>query len=223
MSTLAQAVEKQDKRRGVAASSRLQALRSPLLRIRVIHSDPEEVERSLHELKQAQFRVQADVALRSELFTRRLTSKSYQLILAKYPAATDWESQVLNLLLQNGKHAPIVFLTDTIERETVAELIGRGATDCVPMDNLGHLPVVVRRVLNEERLREQRDRAKEKLRRSQAHYRALLGNTMYGICHCSLDGKILDANQTFLNMLGCASKDEPLAADLTNEIIGDPE
>ncbi len=223
MSSSPQAAERPDQRRVVAARSRLQALRSPLLRIRVIHSDTAEVERSLHELKQAQFRVQADVALRPEQFTKRLTSKSYQLILAKYPAATDWESQLLNLLLQNGKHAPIVFLTDSVERETVAELIRRGATDCVPMDNLGHLPVVVRRVLNEERLREQRDRAKEQLRRSQAHYRALLGNTMYGICHCTLDGKILDANQAFLNMLGCASKDEPLAANLTNGIMGDPE
>jgi DNA-binding NarL/FixJ family response regulator len=191
--TPSQAVERQDKRRVVAPSSRLQALRSPLLRIRVIHSDTAEVERSLHQLKQAPFRVQADVALRLGQFTKRLTSKSYQLILAKYPAATDWESQMLELLLQNGKHAPIIFLTDTIERETVAEIIRRGATDCVPMDNIGHLPVAVRRVLKEERLREQRDRAKEKLRRSQAHHRALLGNTMYGICRCTpTDGEAVD-------------------------------
>ena len=131
MSTPAQAAERQDKSRLVAASSRLQALRSPLLRIRVIHRDTAEVERSLHELKQAQFRVQADVGLRPEQFTTRLTSKSYPLTLAKYPAATDWESQVLNLLLQNGKHAPIVFLTDSVECETVAELIRRGTTHCV--------------------------------------------------------------------------------------------
>jgi diguanylate cyclase (GGDEF)-like protein/PAS domain S-box-containing protein len=188
----------------------------------VIHSDTADVERSLHELKHAQFRVKADVALKPEEFTGRRSSKFYDVILAKYPAATDWESRAVKFLLQNGKHTPVIFLTDTIERETVSELIRKGATDCVPMDNIGHLPVVVRRVLNEERLREQRDRAQEKLRRSEAHYRALVGNLMYGICRCSMDGKILDANPAFMTMLGCSSKEELLAANFTNEIVRDP-
>jgi len=222
MHTPDQQVERQDKRRVLGPNRGVEALRCPLLRISVIHSDTADVERLLHELKQAQFRVKADVALQPEQFTKRLTSKCYQLILARYPAAMDWETQAVKLLLQNGRHTPIIFLTDTVERETAAELIRKGATDCVPMDNIGHLPVVVRRVLNEERLREQRDRAKEKLRRSEAHYRALLGNTIYGICRCTLDGKIVDANQTFMTMLGCAAKEELLAANLTNEIVGDP-
>jgi diguanylate cyclase (GGDEF)-like protein/PAS domain S-box-containing protein len=187
----------------------------------VIHSDTAEVERSLQELKRAQFRVKADVALSPEQFTKRLGAKSYNLILAKYPAATDWETRAVKMLRQNGRHTPVIFLTDTIERETVAELIRKGATDCIQMDNIGHLPVVVRRVLSEERLREQRDRAEEKLRHSEAHYRALVGNLMYGICRCTLEGKLVDANQALMTMLGCSAKEELLAANLTNEIIGD--
>jgi diguanylate cyclase (GGDEF)-like protein/PAS domain S-box-containing protein len=198
-----------------------EALRCPLLRISVIHSDTVDVERSLQELKRAQFRVKADVALSPEQFTKRLGAKSYNLILAKYPAATDWETRAVKMLQQNGRHTPVIFLTDTIERETVAELIRKGATDCIQMDNIGHLPVVVRRVLSEERLREQRDRAEEKLRHSEAHYRALVGNLMYGICRCTLEGKLVDANQALVTMLGCSAKEELLAANLTNEIIGD--
>jgi diguanylate cyclase (GGDEF)-like protein/PAS domain S-box-containing protein len=90
------------------------------------------------------------------------------------------------------------------------------------MDNIGHLPVMVRRVLSEETLREQRDRAEEKLLHSEAHYRALVGNLTYGICRCTLDGKVLDANQALMTMLGCSAKEELLAKNLTGEIIRDP-
>lgn len=217
-----QPAARQDRRRVPGASRGAESLRCPLLRISVIHSDTADVQRSLRELEHAQFRVKADVALRPEQFTKRLSSKSYHLILAKYPATTDWETQAVKVLQQNGRHTPVIFLTDTIERETVAELIRKGATDCVQMNNIGHLPVVVRRVLSEEKLREQRDRAEEKLRHSEAHYRALVGNLMYGICRCTLDGRLLDANQALMTMLGCSEKEELLAANLTDEIIGDP-
>ena len=161
-------------------------VRCPLLRISVIHSDRTDVERSLQELRHAQFRVKADVVLTSEQFTKRLGSKCYNLILAGYPAAKEWETQALKLLQQNSRHTPVVFLTDTIQPEAVAELINNGAADCIQMENIGHLPVVIRRVLSEEKVREQRDRAEEKLRHSEAHYRALVGNLTYGMCHCTL-------------------------------------
>jgi diguanylate cyclase (GGDEF)-like protein/PAS domain S-box-containing protein len=177
----------------------------------------------LEELKHAHFRVRADVASNPEQFTKRLGSKSYNLILAKYPAVADSETQALNLLLQNGGCTPVVFLTDTIDRETVAELISKGATDCIETDNITHFPVVVRRVLSEESLRQQRDRAEEKLRHSEAHYRALVGNLMYGICRCTLEGKLLDANQALVTMLGCSAKEELLTANLTSGIICDAE
>jgi diguanylate cyclase (GGDEF)-like protein/PAS domain S-box-containing protein len=90
------------------------------------------------------------------------------------------------------------------------------------MDNIGHLPVVIRRVLSEEKLRGQRDRVAEKLQHSEAHYRTLVGNLTYGMCRCTLEGKLLDANQALVSMLGCTTKEELLATNLTSEIIRDP-
>jgi len=199
-----------------------QTLRCPILRIGLIHSDRADAERSLQELKHAQFRVRADVVLTPEQFTKRLGSKCYDLILTEYPAAKEWETQAVELLQQNGRHTPVIFLTGTIQRETVAELIRKGAADCIQMENIGHLPVIVRRVLSEEQLRQQRDRAEEKLRHSEAHYRALVGNLTYGICRCTPEGKLVDANQALVAMLGCTTKEELLAANLTSEIICDP-
>jgi diguanylate cyclase (GGDEF)-like protein/PAS domain S-box-containing protein len=192
------------------------------LRIGLIHTDKLAAERSLEELKHVQCRVRTDVILSEEQFAKRRSSQSYDLILAEYPAADEWETQAVSLFQQISKYAPVIFLTGPIQREMVAELVSNGAADCLQMDNIGHLPVIIRRALREGKLREQRDRAEERLRHSEAHYRALVGNLTYGICRCTLRGKLLDANQAFVTMLGCETKAELMAEKLISEIIRDP-
>jgi diguanylate cyclase (GGDEF)-like protein/PAS domain S-box-containing protein len=195
-------------------------LRSPLLRTIFIHSEIEDVERSLQTLKHARFRVKADIILNSKQFTKKLGAKRYDLILAEYPAAKVWVVQVVNLLVKE-RHTPVIFLAHKIQREAAASLISKGAADCIQMEDVDHLPVVVRRVLAEERLRAQRDRAEKRLRHSEARYRALVGNLTYGICRCNLEGKLLDVNQALVTMLGWTTKEELLPSDLTKEIICD--
>jgi diguanylate cyclase (GGDEF)-like protein/PAS domain S-box-containing protein len=112
-------------------------------------------------------------------------------------------------------------LTATMQRETVAELIQKGATDCVQTDSIGDLPAVVRHLLRVKKSDEPCDRTEEKVRHSEASYRALIENP-HGICRCSLKGKLVDVNQALVKMLGCSSKEEALLANLTREIIRDP-
>jgi hypothetical protein len=39
-----------------------------------------------------------------------MASKCFNLILAEYPAAKEWETRAVKLLQQNGGHTPIIFL-----------------------------------------------------------------------------------------------------------------
>jgi diguanylate cyclase (GGDEF)-like protein/PAS domain S-box-containing protein len=220
MSNSPQTMSRQDKRRLPVGGDG--TLRSPVLRISVIHSGLTNVRRSLRELRYANVRVRADVVLTREQFTRRLSSKSYDLILAEYPASAEWETHAIDLLRQNRRRTPVIYLTGTVQREIAADLTRKGAADCIAMEDIAHLPVVIRRVLSEEKLREQRDRAEEKLRHSEAHYRALVGNLAYGICHCTLKGKLRDVNRALVTMLGCATKKELIALSFTTQIITDP-
>jgi len=50
--------------------------------------------------------------------------------------------------------------------------------------------------------------AQEDLRRSEANFRSLVTNAPYGICSCDGQGKILDANPAFLELLGRTSASE---------------
>src|SRR5260370_35793408 len=90
------------------------------------------------------------------------------------------------------------------------------------MGRIGHLPVAVRRALQEKALREERGRAQDRLRHSEARYRALAGNLSYGICRCDLDGKFLEVDVAMVKRLGNASKEELLSVNLASGLIQDP-
>src|ERR1700730_12376561 len=191
------------------------------LRILFIHSTATVVERCVQELRRANFKVSADVVLTPEQFAESLTSKSYDVVLAETPSP-DWQGpRVLEILQRRERQIPCIFLTETMQLETEAELIREGAVDCVEMDHVGHLPVAIRRALNDDKLREERDQTEKKLRHSEARYRALVGNLAYGMCRCSSKGKFLDVNQALVTMLGYASRDELLAADHASDILCD--
>jgi len=196
--------------------------RHPSLHILFVHSQVAEVERCLQELNKVHFTFSAEIVGTPEEFSERLGSHAYDLVVAEYPGP-DWqETQALELLHLSKTRIPIIFVGRILQRETVAEFITKGAYDCIEMEHIGHLPVAVRRALQEKTLREERDRAKNGLGHSEARYLALAGNLSYGICRCGLDGKFLEVNEAMVKMLGYASKEELLAVDLVSALIQDP-
>jgi diguanylate cyclase (GGDEF)-like protein/PAS domain S-box-containing protein len=198
------------------------ASRRLALRILFVHTDSADVNLCVQELRRAHFKVSTDVVLTPEQFAGRLNSKCYDVVVAEYPAPSWQGAQVLEILHLRNRQIPCIFLTDTMQMETVAELITEGAADCVGMDHIGHLPVAVRRALSENNLREERDQIERKLRHSEARYRALVGNLTYGICRCSLQGNFLDVNSALVTMLGYPSREELLAVNLATDILCDP-
>src|SRR5467141_2045996 len=196
--------------------------RHPPLHILFVHSHLAEVERCLQELNKMHFTVSAEIVGTPEEFSKRLGAHAYDLVVAEYPSP-DWrETQALELLHLSNRQIPLIFVSSTLQRETVAEFITKGAYDCIEMGRIGHLPVAVHRALDEKALRDDRDRAKNGLRHSEARYRALAGNLSYGICRCDLDGKFLEVNEAMVKMLGYASKEELLGVNLASGLIQDP-
>src|SRR5467141_2316750 len=169
------------------------------------------------------FTVSAEIVGTPEEFSERLGSHAYDLVVAEYPSP-DWrETQALELLQLSKRQIPLIFIGGTLQRETVAEFITRGAYDCIEMGHIGHLPVAVHRALDEKALHDERDRDENGLRHSEARYRALAGNLSYGICRCSLDGKFLEVNEAMVKMLGYASKEELLDVNIASDLLQDSE
>src|SRR5712664_2102704 len=196
--------------------------RHPPLHILFVHSHAADVERCLQELDRVHFTVSAEIVVTPAEFIERLGKHAYDLIVAEYPSPNWQETQALELLGRSKRQIPLIFVGRILQRETVAEFITRGAYDCIEMGHIGHLPVAVHRALQEKALRDERDRAQNRLRHSEARYRALAGNLSYGICRCDLDGKFLEVNEAMVKMLGYASKEELLAVNLASGLIQDP-
>jgi diguanylate cyclase (GGDEF)-like protein/PAS domain S-box-containing protein len=196
--------------------------RHPPLHILFVHSHATAVERCLLELDEVHFTVTAEIVVTPEEFSDRLGSDAFDLIVAEYPSPHWRETQALELLQASKRHIPLIFVCGAVQRESVAELVTKGAYDCIEMDHIGHLPVAIRRALDEKTLRDERDRAENGLRHSEARYRALAGNLSYGICRCRLDGNLLEVNEALVKMLGYTSKEELLDVNLAVDLIQDP-
>jgi len=192
------------------------------VRILFVHRYLADVERCLHELKRMRYTVSSDIVLTPEQFAERLHSEVYDTIVAEYPSPNWRETQALDMLREMRKDIPVVFLAHGLKREIAAELILKGAADCIEVESLGHLPVAVHRALDEKVLRDQRDRAEKDLRRSEARYRALVGNRSFGVCRCSRDGRFLEVNEAMMRMLGYGTREELLGEDLARDMIQDP-
>lgn len=196
--------------------------RHPPLRILFLHSQLADVKRCLTVLDKLHFTVSSDTVATPEEFSERLGSQAYDLVVAEHPSPNWGGTQALEILRLSKRQIPLIFVGGTLQRETVAEFITKGAYDCIEMEHIGHLPVAVHRALDEKALRDDRDRAENGLKHSEARYRALAGNQSYGICRCSLDGRFLEVNEAMVKMLGYASKEELLGVNLANDLIRDP-
>ena len=191
--------------------------RSRPLHILFIHRDADTVECCLQELKKAQFTVSADIALNLAQCREQLRSHSYDVVAAEYPNPSWKGAQGLQFLRQTVQEIPLLFVTTSKGKESIAELTAHGAFDYVEGEHIAQLPMAVRRALNEKKLRAELEEAGRALRHSQSLYHALVDNPAYGVCRCDAQGKLLDVNQALITMLGYATKEELLATNHSSD------
>ena len=191
------------------------------LHLLFVHRDGGCVESCLREFDAADFRVTGNVVTTPERFIKQLDGKYYDLVLAEFPTLNWRGPSPLDILGARARKIPLIYLTQTLALEQVAELITEGAADCVDRDHLGHLPIAIRRALRENHLRDERDQTEKKLRHSESRYRALVGNLTYGMFSCDKNGNFLEVNAALVTMLGFSSKFELVNARHVREILCD--
>jgi diguanylate cyclase (GGDEF)-like protein/PAS domain S-box-containing protein len=176
----------------------------------------------LHELERMDFEASSDWVQIPAQYEERLRTESYDVIVCDYllPGWTGMEA--LEILRQTNQDIPFILATANLEEEMTDVFMRNGAFDCVDKKRLNRLPLAVALAVEEKSRREERNHAEKELRHSEAHYRALLENPTYGICHFDVDGRILDANAALVAMLGYGSKEELTAVNMATEIIRDP-
>lgn len=204
------------------ANLRRAAHRWQTLRVLFVHRDADEVDSCVQELKKAEFAVQADIVLTLGQCVEQLRKEAFDLIVAEYPNPNWGGSQALKVLQQVVERVPLIFLAASLRRECQEALRANGAYDFVEPEHMEHLPMAVRRALEEKKLREELAASEKTLAKAEASYRALVDNPTYGICRVDAEGKFGYASRAFLTMLGYASREEFLETDFARDVIRDP-
>jgi diguanylate cyclase (GGDEF)-like protein/PAS domain S-box-containing protein len=196
--------------------------RRRMIRALIVDDDLTDVELCLQELKRAQFAISADVVKTPADFIERLLKESYDVVLAA-ASVPGWTGlQALALLQEQEQEIPFILVTKDLETKIVDEFMRKGASDCVDKNRLVRLPLAVAIAVERTAQCEEQDRVEKALRHSEAHYRALLENSTYGICRFDVDGRFLEVNEALVTMLGYGSKEDLKAANLMTDIIRDP-
>jgi two-component system cell cycle sensor histidine kinase/response regulator CckA len=149
---------------------------NPTIQLLHVEHVRDDIELCRHEIEKAGLDARIDVVSTPEEFTERIVGKDYDLILADYrlPGWTGLEA--LSRLKELGLGVPLILVTGTLGEQTAVECIKLGVSDYVLKDRLPQLPVAIRRALKERTLREERSRAEQALRESEASFRLMFAD-----------------------------------------------
>ncbi len=118
---------------------------------------------------------------------------------------------------------PVTALLDATKRLAGGDLAVRSGISR-ERGELGELAGAFDTMASElQRRQEERDRAEDALRRSEADYRSLVRNAPYGVLRTTPGGRILMVNPALAQMLGYDSEDELLRINVIRDIYVDPE
>jgi PAS domain S-box-containing protein len=137
-------------------------------------------------------------------FEALLALGNYDLILSEASGGGSDSLQVLDIVKERASPIPVVIITGTGSRKLAQEAMKRGAADYVLKSprQIYKLPGTLRRVLEEQRLRTEIERAREAIRASEERYTSLFQTAREAILRIDGEGTVLAANPAAAGLLG---------------------
>jgi two-component system cell cycle sensor histidine kinase/response regulator CckA len=141
------------------------------IRILLLEHCAPDVELCLQELDRAGIVFEAAVAASREEFLALIRAKPFDVVLSDYRFPEWTGMEALEALQNSGKDIPFLLVTGTLGEEAAVECIKRGVHDYILKGHLSRLPSAVQRASKEKSLRDERTRAAEALKESEARAR----------------------------------------------------
>lgn len=180
-----------------------------LVRILYMEDDPGLARLVQKRLKRAGYSV--DVAEDGEQGVEQYQDGDYGFLIIDQNMPVYSGLQVLKVIKEKGDLPPTIMLTGSGSEETAVEAMKLGANDYVVKDSAGGfldlLPPVIERVLNQHRLVEDRQRAEEALRDSEARFRAVAETAVDAIISIDSHNRITFWNRSAEAMFGYPESD----------------
>ncbi len=189
------------------------------LSILLIEDSRANAESALTELSSAGFEVSADLVDTLEDVTSHLAAKSYDVALAEYHLPGWVGTDALQAVWQYHADLPFILITGPLGDYNAAECLKLGVTDIVSRDQLARLPFVIRRALEEKRLREERELTRRALKESEARYRYLVETSPDPIFIYS--DRMVFANPATLKLLAAETPEQLFGKSIADLVHSD--
>ena len=170
------------------------ATRLPV-RVLILEDRPEDAELMLHELRRDGFepvweRLQTEVELLTAL------QSPPEVILADYHMPELEAPRALELVRSLNLDIPFIVVSGAIGEDLAVAIMRQGATDYLLKDRLKRLGPAVKHALEEKHLRDDKRRAEQALRASEARFYSFMNNSPALAFIKDQDGRILYLNNT---------------------------
>ena len=173
------------------------------IRVLMLEDNADDVKLAESALKAGGFSVQMEVARSRTQFLECMANRRHDLILCDFKIS-GWNGlAALRWVRSSGFTTPFIYLSGSPGEDIAVECMKEGATDYLIKGKTGRLPVIVRRALQEEKLRTDHERAQKNLHESEQRFATAFRSTPEGMTISTLpDGRYLEANDAFLAMVG---------------------
>jgi PAS domain S-box-containing protein len=136
-----------------------------------------------------------------------LRQGEFDLVLADYSLPSFDGESALRIVREQRPDLPFIFVSGTMGEEVAIDALKLGATDYVLKTRTSRLVPAVHRALREASERSELQRAEHELRERESKIRRLVDANIIGILISDLRGRIIEANDAFLQIVGYTQND----------------
>jgi signal transduction histidine kinase/DNA-binding response OmpR family regulator len=151
------------------------------VRLLMVEDSETDAELVLTELKRAGFDVTAHRVATQNEFVHALETFGPDLIITDHSLPQFRGFMALQIALDTAPTVPVILCTGSLDEETAVDYMKTGAADYVLKDHVVRLGPATTRALELKRVRDERRRAEEELRKSQERYRAFIEQSSEGV------------------------------------------
>jgi PAS domain S-box-containing protein len=170
-----------------------------ILFIEDVATDLELVKRSIRKSEISFFE---KVVETEEDFIQALTSYSPDIILSDYSLPQFNGMLALKIRQELAPHTPFILITGSNNEETAVDVMKAGADDYILKDNLTRIGQAIKATIKKQEFIGSKKEAEEALFESEQLFRTAFENAAIGVCMVDFQGRFVNVNGTFCNMLG---------------------
>jgi PAS domain S-box-containing protein len=180
------------------------------LRVLIVEDAPDDATRLIRELERGGFDPSPERVDSLEGLDAALARGGWDIVLSDYSLRALDALSALEVVRKRHPNLPFLIVSGTIGEESAVTAIKAGAQDFLLKDNLSRLVLSVERELREARARGGPMEAERALAASELRFRRLADSGIIGITVDDACGRIREANDAFLRMIG--SKEDDLSS-----------